>query len=72
MRNLIKMGAVWASKLENEIIRIVFRRNATNCISPYAIVICVCVCVRVCMCVYATYKFKMADKIAAVKLYNWP
>ena len=27
------------------------RRNATHCISPYAIVICVCVCV----CVYAAF-----------------
>ena len=27
----------------------VFRRNATHCISPYAIVMCVCVCV--CLCV---------------------
>ena len=27
----------------------VFRRNATHCISPYAIVVCVCVCVCVCL-----------------------
>ena len=25
----------------------IFRRNATHCISPYAIVVCVCVCVCV-------------------------
>ena len=36
---------------------VIFRRNATHCISPYAIVICVCVCVclsvcmSVCVCV---------------------
>ena len=30
---------------------IIFRRNATHCISPYAIVMCLCVCVCVCMCV---------------------
>ena len=24
----------------------VFRRNATHCISPYAVVVCVCVCAR--------------------------
>ena len=34
---------------------IIFRRNATHCISPYAIVMCVCVCVclyvRLCLCV---------------------
>ena len=24
---------------------VVFRRNATHCILPYAIVVCVCVCV---------------------------
>ena len=31
----------------------VFRRNATHCISPYAIDLCVCVsvCVSVCLCV---------------------
>ena len=28
----------------------IFRRNATHCISPYAIVMCVCVCVSVCVC----------------------
>ena len=33
----------------------VFRRNATHCISPYAIVMCVCVCVSVCVCVYAAF-----------------
>ena len=37
----------------------IFRRNATHCISPYAIVVCewacVCVCLSVCLsvCVYA-------------------
>ena len=31
--------------------KLIFRRNATHCISPYAIVKCVCVCVRVCVCV---------------------
>ena len=29
---------------------IIFRRNATHCISPDAIVVCVCVCVSVCRC----------------------
>ena len=29
----------------------IFRRNATHCISPYAIVICVCVYVCLCVCV---------------------
>ena len=29
----------------------VIRRNATHCISPYAIVMCVCVCVCVSLCV---------------------
>ena len=31
---------------------LIFRRNATHCISPYAIVKCVCVsvCVSVCVC----------------------
>ena len=35
----------------------VFRRNATHCISPYAIVVCVSVCVSVCLflCVYAAF-----------------
>ena len=35
----------------------IFRRNATHCISPYAIVVCVwvCVCVCVCLCVYAAF-----------------
>ena len=33
------------------LIPIVCRRNATHCISPYAIVVCVCVCVSVCLCV---------------------
>ena len=27
----------------------IVRRNATHCISPYAIVVCVCVCLSVCM-----------------------
>ena len=30
---------------------IVFKRNATHCISPYAIVVCVCVCI----CVYPAF-----------------
>ena len=29
----------------------IFRRNATHCISPYAIVVCVCVCLCVCVLV---------------------
>ena len=29
----------------------IFRRNATHCISPYAIIVCVCVCLCVCVCV---------------------
>ena len=43
----------------------VFRRYATHCISPYAIIMCVCVCVcvsvclsvcvSVCLCVYAAF-----------------
>ena len=33
----------------------VFRRNATHCISPYAIGMCVCVCVCLSVCVYATF-----------------
>ena len=33
-----------------EIIPVIFRRNETHCISPYAIVVCVCVCVSVCVC----------------------
>ena len=28
----------------------IIRRNATHCISPYAIVVCVCVSVCVCFC----------------------
>ena len=32
-----------------------FRRNATHCISPHAIVKCVCVCVCLCVCVYAAF-----------------
>ena len=31
---------------------IVFRRNATYCISHYAIIMCMCVCLCVCLCVY--------------------
>ena len=31
-------------------IHVLFRRNATHCISLYAIVMCVCVCVCVCVC----------------------
>ena len=31
----------------------IFRRNATHCISPYAIVMCVCL--SVCLCVYAAF-----------------
>ena len=30
---------------------LIFRRNATHCISSYAIVVCVSVCVSVCHCV---------------------
>ena len=30
---------------------VIFRRNATHCTSPYAIVVCLCVCISVCMCV---------------------
>ena len=30
---------------------VIFRRNATHCISPYAIVVCECVCMCVCVCV---------------------
>ena len=35
----------------------VIRRNATQCNSPYAIVVCLCVWVCVCMsvCVYAAF-----------------
>ena len=29
----------------------IFRRHATHCISPYAIVVCVCVCMCMCVCV---------------------
>ena len=33
---------------------LVFRRNATHCILPYAIVVCVCVCMCVCVCLYVS------------------
>ena len=31
----------------------IFKRNATHCISPYAIIMCVCVCL--CACVHAAF-----------------
>ena len=36
---------------------LIFRRNATHCVSPIAIDMCVCVCVYlcVCICVYAAF-----------------
>ena len=39
------------------LVHILFRRNATRCISPYAIIMCVCVCVCVsgCVCLYAAF-----------------
>ena len=35
-------------------VSIIIKRNATHCISPYAIVVCVCMCMClcVCLCVY--------------------
>ena len=47
------------STISVKLFRLVFRRNAAHCISPYAIAMCVCVCVcvclSVCLCVYAAF-----------------
>ena len=40
----------WPIGVKKRHINCFFRRNATLCISPYAIVMCVCVCVCVCVC----------------------
>ena len=45
-------NACWSSLIVKVVQKYcIFRRNATHCISPYAIVVCVCVCV----CVYAAF-----------------
>ena len=48
------VNAICQSRLA---VKLFFRRNATHCISPYAIVMCVCVCVclYVCVCMCAAF-----------------
>ena len=49
----IRALSIWDVQLAKSMLKdcSVIRRNATHCVSPYAIVVCVCVCVFVCVCV---------------------